>query len=47
MRIMFAVGLLYIYGLYYVEVGSFYVQVLKHFYHKWELNFVESFFCIY
>ena len=36
-----------IYGLYYVEVGSLYAKFLKHFYHKWVLNFVEGSFCIY
>ena len=36
-----------IYGLYYVEVGSLYACFLEGFYHKWVLNFVESFFCIY
>ena len=36
-----------IYGLYYVEVCSLYVYFLEGFYHKWVLNFVESFFCIY
>ena len=37
---------LVIYGLYYVEVGSLYAHFLESFYHKWLLNFVESFFCI-
>ena len=36
-----------IYGLYYVEVGSFYVHLLKNFNHKWVLNFVKDFLCIY
>ena len=36
-----------IYGLYYVEVGSLYAYFLETFYHKWVLNFVESFFCTY
>ena len=36
-----------IYGLYYVEVGSFYAHFLKSFNHKWVLNFVKGFFCIY
>ena len=29
-----------------VEVGSFYANFWKSFYHKWVLNFVKSFFCI-
>ena len=37
---------LIIYGLYYVEVGSFYDHVLKSFNHKWVLNFVKSPFCM-
>ena len=36
-----------IYGLQYVDVGSFYANFLESFYHKWVLNFVESFLCIY
>ena len=36
-----------IYGLYCVEVGSFYVHFLKSFNLKWVLNFVKGFFCIY
>ena len=36
---------LIIYGLYYVEVGSF--HFLKSFIHKWVLNFVKGFFWIY
>ena len=43
---MFAVGLI-IYGLYYVEVDSFFAHFVKCFYHKWVLNFVKGFFCIY
>ena len=43
---MFAVDLTYI-GPYYVEVGSFYAHFLKSFNHKWVLNFVKGFFCIY
>ena len=31
------------YGLYYVEVGSFYDHFVKHFYHKWMLYFVKDF----
>ena len=38
---------LIIYGLYYAEVGSFYAHYLKSFNHKWVLNFVKGFFCIY
>ena len=38
---------LIIYGLYYVEVVSFYAHVLKSFNHKWVLNFVKGFLCIY
>ena len=38
---------LIIYGLYYVEVGSFYAHFLKSFNHKWVLNFVKVFLCIY
>ena len=33
---------LVIYGLYYVEVGSFYVHFLKHLYHKWVLKVFAS-----
>ena len=47
LRMIFAVGLLYIYGLYYVEVGSVDAHFLETLYHKWVLNFVKSFFCIY
>ena len=38
---------LIIYGLYYVEVDSLYAHFLKSFNHKWMLNFVTGFFCIY
>ena len=38
---------LIIYGLYYVEVSSFCAHFLKSFNHKWVLNFVKGFFCIY
>ena len=38
---------LIIYGLYYVEVRSFYAHFLKGFNHEWVLNFVKGFFCIY
>ena len=33
-------------GLYYVEY-SIYSHFVENFYHKWILNFVKSFFCIY
>ena len=36
-----------IYGFYYVEVCSFYDCFLESFYHKWVLNFVKGFLCIY
>ena len=36
-----------IYGFYYVEVCSFYACFLDGFYHKWMLNFVKGFLCIY
>ena len=45
LKIMFAVGLSY--GLYYAEVGPFYAHFLKSFNHKWVLNFVKGFFCLY
>ena len=35
---------LVIYGLYYVEVGSFYAHFLKSFNHKWVLNFCQRLF---
>ena len=38
---------LIIYGLYYVEIGSFYAHFLKSFNHNWVLNFVKGFFCSY
>ena len=38
---------LIIYGLYYVEVGSFSAHFLKSFNHKRVLNFVKDFLCIY
>ena len=38
---------LIIYSPCYVEVGSFYAHFLKSFNHKWVLNFVKDFFCIY
>ena len=43
LRKIFAVDL---YGLYYVEVDSFYAHFLKSFNHKWVLSFVKGFFCI-
>ena len=46
LRIMFAVGLSYV-DFYYVEVCSFYFWFLESFYHKWMLNFVKGFLCIY
>ena len=36
-----------IYGLYYVEESSLCAYFLVGFYHKWVLNFVKSFLCIY
>ena len=42
LRIMFAVGLLYM-VFFYVEVCSFYACFLEGFYHKWMLNFVKGF----
>ena len=39
--------LLIIYSLYYVDVNFFYVHFLKSLNHKWVLNFVKGFFCIY
>ena len=36
-----------LYGLYYAEIGSLYAHFLESFYHKWVLNFVRSFCCIY
>ena len=49
LRMMLPVGLsyIYIYILYYVEVGSLYDHFLESFYQKLVLNFVKSFFCIY
>ena len=45
LRIVFAIDIMY--GLYYVEMGSFCAHFLKGFNHKWVLNFVKGFFCIY
>ena len=39
LRVMFAVGLSYIY----VEVCSFYACLQETFYHKWMVNFVKAF----
>ena len=36
-----------IYGLYYDEKGSFYSDFLKSFHHKWVLNFIKIFLCLY
>ena len=36
-----------IYGFYYVKICSFYAHFLEGFYHKWVLNFVKVFLCIY
>ena len=35
------------YALHYVEISALYAHFLESFYHKWVLNFVRSFFCIY
>ena len=35
------------YSFYYVEVCSFCSCFLEGFYHKWMLNFVKGFLCIY
>ena len=42
LRIMFTVGLSYM-----ALLGSFCAHFLKSFNHKWVLNFVKGFFCIY
>ena len=34
---------LVIYGFYYVDVGSLYAYFLESFYHKWMLNFINTF----
>ena len=36
-----------IYGFYYLDVCYFYAYLLEGFYHKWMLNFVKGFLCIY
>ena len=46
LRIMFAVVLSYM-AFFYVEVCFFYACFLEGFYHKWMLNFVKCFLCIY
>ena len=46
LRIMFAVSLSYI-AFIIVEVCSFYSCFLERFNHKWVLNFVKGFLCIY
>ena len=38
---------LIIYGLYYVEVGTFFAHFLKSYNHKWVLNFAKGFLCIH
>ena len=42
---MLAVGLLYM--AFIVEETFLYAYFLEDFYHKWVLNFVKTFFCIY
>ena len=37
----------YQYSFYYVEVCSFHTCFLEGFYHKWMLNFVKGFLCLY
>uniref|UniRef100_A0A9L0SRJ7 Uncharacterized protein n=1 Tax=Equus caballus TaxID=9796 RepID=A0A9L0SRJ7_HORSE len=47
LSMMLAVGFV-IYGLYYVEVVPFYAHfVQSFFYHKWLLDLVKCFLCIY
>ena len=46
LRVMFTVGLSF-YSFYYADVCSFYSCFLESFNHKWMLNFVKGFFCIY
>ena len=46
LKIMFAVGLSYM-AFYYVEVCSLSAFFLEGFCHKWILNFVKDFLCIY
>ena len=36
-----------IYSLHYVEVCSLYTHFVESLYHKWMLNFVKCFFCLY
>ena len=50
LRIMFAVGLLYMTLImlsHKLVCWLFYACFLESFYHKWMLNFVKGFFCIY
>ena len=44
LRIMFAVGLSY---MAFIMLCYLYAYFLESFYHKWVLNFVKSFLCIY
>ena len=46
MSIVFAVGLSYM-AFTLLRKGSFYAHFLNSFHHKWLLNFVQGFFCIY
>ena len=46
LKIIFAVCLSYM-AFFYVEVCSFHACFLENFYHKWMLNFVKGFLCIY
>ena len=34
-------------GLYYIGVYTLYAHFAESFYHKWVLDFIECFFCIY
>ena len=36
-----------IYSLYYVKACSSYIHFAERFFHKWLLNFVKNFFCMY
>ena len=47
LRMMFAVGLWYIYYPYHVKVGFFYATFWRIFNPKWVLNFIKRFFCSY
>ena len=46
LRTMLAVGLSYM-AFIMLRLSSLYAYFLEGFYHKWALNFVKSFFCIY